>query len=132
MALAYKGPHQPPKPVDSGKLTHTNAPSRELEDTERGRVFQSASGARSAMERHTDPHEHEKKVFADEVASFLSDRHTEFDRLVLVSAPKMLGYLRKSLGAEVRSKISDEVSKDLTNEPVDQLPRLLSDVVYFE
>lgn len=118
----FQGLQNAYKPVDGGHLTHTNKPTRDLVTTKRGRVFQSADGSRSAMEHRTDPHEHEKNVFAREVAAYLEDQQHRYDRLVLAAAPAMLGELRRCLDNQVRKKVCAELDKDLTNlSPADLL-----------
>jgi protein required for attachment to host cells len=59
--------------------------------------------------------QHELTLFAKEVARRIeTDRaHNEFDRLVLVAGPKMLGLLRQSLSTPTQSMLAGEISKDL-------------------
>lgn len=133
--LAYQGPRNPLKPVE--EFTHINEPSRELVTNKRGRVFQSADNtrfnmtdtARSAMENPTDPHEHEKQVFAREIAEFLEENRKAFDRLILAAAPKVLGDLRTLLTEEIRAGISAELDKDLTKIADEDLPEHLQEVL---
>lgn len=118
--LAYDKPRRPLRVINSD-LSHINAASQDLVTTKQGRVFHSADGSRSAMERPTDPHEHEKRKFATELSEYLSNKEERFNRLILVSAPKMLGYLRESMPPQIKRKIIEEVSKDLTNISHEQL-----------
>jgi protein required for attachment to host cells len=50
----------------------------------------------------------------------------EFDELVVVAPPKMLGDLRAALHPEVTQCIVAEVAKDLTGHPIPDLVRVLS------
>lgn len=62
--------------------------------------------------------QHELTLFAKEVAKRIdADRiKNEFDKLVLVAGPKMLGLLRQSLPTPSQSLLAAEVSKDLTHQ----------------
>jgi protein required for attachment to host cells len=59
--------------------------------------------------------QHELTLFAKEVARKIeTDRsRNEFDRLVLVAGPKMLGLLRQSLSNPTQSMLAGEISKDI-------------------
>ncbi|WP_161965601.1 host attachment protein [Steroidobacter cummioxidans] len=59
--------------------------------------------------------QHELTLFAKEVARKIeTDRaRNEFDRLVLVAGPKMLGLLRQSLSSPTHSMLAGEISKDI-------------------
>ncbi len=119
--LAYNDPDNRLELVKGGDLCHINKPTRELVSTKRGRVFNSADGSRSAMERPTDPHMLEKKRFAQRVADFLSNRSARYKRLIVVAAPKTLGDLRQSFPDSVKAKVSDEFDKDLTSVPLNDV-----------
>jgi protein required for attachment to host cells len=58
---------------------------------------------------------HELTLFAKEVARKIeTDRaRNEFDRLVLVAGPKMLGLLRQSLSNPTQSMLAGSISKDI-------------------
>jgi protein required for attachment to host cells len=58
---------------------------------------------------------HELTLFAKEVARKIeTDRaRNEFDRLVLMAGPKMLGLLRQSLSSPTQSMLAGEISKDI-------------------
>jgi protein required for attachment to host cells len=127
--FTYCGPNKPPELVNDGEFTHINVPSREIAQEKRGRVFHSADGSRSAMERPSDPHEYEKVRFAAELANILASRQGAFDRLILVAAPKMLGHLRQHLPDVVTKKVVGELNKDLTNVNSRELLLHLRDLV---
>jgi protein required for attachment to host cells len=59
--------------------------------------------------------QHELTLFAKEVARKIeTDRaRNEFDRLVLMAGPKMLGLLRQSLSNPTQSMLAGEISKDI-------------------
>ena len=69
--------------------------------------------------------------FAEQLADQLHQyvEAKDFDRLVLVAPPTMLGYLRKSLGSDVTAKLIAEVDKDLTKVPNEDLATHLQAVI---
>lgn len=77
--------------------------------------------------------QHELTLFAKEVARRIdADRaRNEFDQLVLVAAPKMLGLLRQSLPTPSQSLLAGEVSKDIVNQGQDAILRVLSQDAFF-
>ena len=91
-----------------------------------GRVGQSANPGKSAYD-DTDWHELAKERFAAELAEDLYKRaHAgEFDRLVLVASPQILGQLREELHQEVTDRIVAEVDKTLTNHPVHEIEKIV-------
>ena len=70
-------------------------------------------------------------IFADRIAQYLDDalRGNEYDRLVLVAAPAMLGLLRQKIPAAVQKAVLAELDKDLTHITLDHLPAHLGDVM---
>jgi protein required for attachment to host cells len=118
--------------VSGGELNHVNKPTRDLVTGKRGRVFQSAGSGRSAMEPPSDPREHEKVVFATEIANELERREKEYDQLVLVAAPKTLGELRNKISKTIKDKVAEEIDKDLTNESPSQMEDHLRELIDFK
>lgn len=127
---AFQGPVHPLKKLKT--LEHINEPARELVSSERGRMYDKGPGGRSAMAPATDPHEHEKQVFAREIATYLEAEVAHYDRLILAAAPKMLGDIRQHLPDKVKNKIRDELDKDLTNIREQDLPEHLQPVLNIE
>lgn len=74
--------------------------------------------------------QHELTLFAKEVARRIeTDRaRNQFDRLVLVAGPKMLGLLRQSLSTPTQSMLAGEISKDILR----QGPEVIMKVVPIE
>ena len=68
------------------------------------------------MEPRTDAHTEEEVRLAREIAGALADGHRtgQFGKLVIIAAPRLLGYLRDSLAAPVRQSVTNEIDKDLT------------------
>jgi protein required for attachment to host cells len=97
----------------------------ELKTDEAGRSHSPGAG-RSAYEE-TDFHELEKDRFAAESAEMLKRwaLRKDFDTLVIVAPPKVLGEMRRHYHKEVEKRLVAEIPKDLTNMPVDQIEKLL-------
>lgn len=125
----YCGYQAPLELVENGTLEGVNAPSHDLVTTQRGRILNSANGQRSALERPSDPHQFQKHQFASEVADFLHQHNSEFDQLVLVASPKMLGDLRNTMPQSDKDKVTAELGKDFTNTPLAKLPKKLSQII---
>lgn len=102
-----------------------NPPTREQGTDAPGRSFASG-GRRSAMEE-TDFHQIEEDRFAAEAAMLLRDRALDgdFKALVVVAPPRTLGELRKHYHKEVASRIVQELHKDLTGFPVEEIEAAL-------
>jgi protein required for attachment to host cells len=86
----------------------------------------------SGAGHHTfQPQHREDTQLAEEIAAKLEIalRQNRFDRLILCAAPEMLGNLRSSLGPMVGKTIHSELSKDLVNTPVADLPGHLGDLL---
>ena len=88
------------------------------------------SGAhhRSGYEQ-TDWHQLEETRFAVDAAEMLKKRAlaNEFERLLIVAPPSTLGDLRKHYHKEVEARLIGEIAKDLTNHPVDQIEKIISE-----
>lgn len=107
-------------------VEHVNPPSREQGTDRPGRLSDAGTVHRSAVSE-TDWHRAEKGRFAREIAETLYGfAHSgQFDCLILVAPPAVLGDLRKELHAQVTSRIIAEVPKDLTKHPIDQIETLV-------
>ena len=83
------------------------------------------------MQPPTDPHRHEERAFAHEVAAVLAAACARgaFHNLIVVAPPKALGDLRAEFSDTVRKRIIAEVPKDLTKVTVRDLPAYLREVL---
>lgn len=110
------------------KHEQDNPPDRDQSANERGRMLDGADkgGPRSAFE-DTDWHQLAKERFADDLADILYKKahNGEFDRLVLVAAPSVLGDLRGKLHQEVSNRVIGEIPKTLTNHSVDDIEAMV-------
>jgi protein required for attachment to host cells len=104
-----------------------NPPNREQGTDRPGRVMQSASSKRSAVEQ-TNWHEIAEDKFAATVASRLAAAANQkrFEQLILVAPPATLAALRKQLDGKMQARVSAEIGKDLTNHPLPEITRLLA------
>ncbi len=82
--------------------------------------------SRGSLEE-TDFHQLEEDRFAAEAADLLKRRAlaNEFEKLIIVAAPKTLGELRKHYHKEVEQRLAGEVSKDLTGHPIPDIEKAL-------
>ncbi|MGI9403845.1 MAG: host attachment protein [Hyphomicrobium sp.] len=129
--FANLGPGKGITPVEGGVLKTDHAPSRELASDRPGRTFESADVMRHAIDPAQDPHRELKRAFAVRLAALLDERlaRNAFDRLVLVAPPVTLGDLRAALSKPVKERVSAELDNDLTNTPVDELPKHLAAIL---
>ena len=113
-------------------LTTESRPSREVGTEAPGRAHDRQGPARHTMAPRVDWHEFEKAAFAGEVAALLNAaaRSKSFDRLVLVAPPKTLGALRGALDKQTAALVTGELGKDLTNHPLSELPRHLTEALW--
>lgn len=81
-----------------------------------GRSFESKSPTRHAYQAHTDWHEYNKKLFAKEFCLILekANENDDFDPLIIICLPKMLGDIRTYLSKQILPKISAEIPKDIS------------------
>jgi protein required for attachment to host cells len=109
------------------EMGHDDPRTRELGTDRPGRKHGSDGHSRSAIEE-TDRHQQAETRFAVDVAATLYDmEHAhQFEELVVVAPPRMLGDLRAALHPEVEARVIAEVPKDLVSKPVPELAKLLT------
>ncbi len=107
-----------PKDIDQS----ANRPGRMQE----GRPGGDSSGPRSAFQ-DTDWHQLAKDRFADDLAALLFRQvhRGEFDAIVIVAAPGVLGELRKEMHKEVLARVVAEIPKTLTNHSLQDIEKLV-------
>jgi protein required for attachment to host cells len=108
------------------EISEPNEPTREQGTDRPGRLNDGPGVHRSAVQE-TDWHRVEKERFAKEIADRLYKmaHRDDFDRLIIVAPPVVLGEMRKEFHKEVSQRIVGEVSKTLTNHPIDEIERIL-------
>ncbi|OSP53419.1 host attachment family protein [Pseudoruegeria sp. SK021] len=107
-----------------------NPPTRD-QGTHRPGSVQAIGGPGVSAMDDTDWHELAKERFAIELADLLYKRaHAgRFNQLVIVAAPQILGVLRASTHATVAEKLVIEIPKHLTNQPLDEIEKLVASAV---
>jgi protein required for attachment to host cells len=108
------------------ELTEENPPTREQGADRPGRFHDGASPHRSAVD-DTDWHRIAKERFADEIADRLykAAHRGDYDRIVLIAPPLVLGELRKKIHKEVGDRVVAEFAKTLTNHSVPDIEKSL-------
>ncbi|WP_420392814.1 host attachment protein [Acuticoccus sp.] len=109
------------------EMGQDNPPTREQGTDSPGKL-QDGVGAHSSAVAETDWHRLEKERFAKEIAERLykAAHRGEYDNLIIAAPPMVLGELRKALHKEVEQRIVFDVAKELTNHPVDEIERILT------
>lgn len=108
------------------EMKEENPPTREQGSDRPGRFNDGPSVHRSAVS-DTDWHRAQKEKFADDIADRLYRlaHRGDFDKLVIVAPPVVLGEMRRKLHKEVSDRVVGEVPKTLTNHPVYEIEKLL-------
>jgi protein required for attachment to host cells len=109
------------------ELRQDNPPTREQGTDRPGRKYGIDGVSRSAVDE-TDWHDRAEERFAVEIADTLYEMEhaQQFDELVVVAPPKMLGDLRAAFHPEVAQCVVAEVAKDLTTHPIPELAKVLT------
>jgi len=109
------------------EMTEENPPTHEQGTDRPGRLSDGPTAHRSAV-ADTDWHKVAKERFADEIAARLyrMAHRGDFERIVLVAPPVVLGELRKKLHKEVGEKIAAEVPKELTGHTTWDIEKIVS------
>lgn len=116
----------------SGMAWEAESPERyEAGRNATGMVFQSVGGARHMSEPHLDARSETAQHFAANVASDLNAalQAKQFERLVLVAPPRMLGELRKHLDGAVQKIVLAELPKDFTQYEGSRLLRQVTEAL---
>ena len=109
------------------QVSEENPPTRVQGADRPGRFNDGPSVHKSAVEE-TDWHRVEKERFAKDIAARLykSAHRGEFDRLVIVAPPLVMGEMRKELHQEVEERLIGEVAKTLTNHTIEEIEKILT------
>lgn len=96
----------------------TAAKGIDINTDRQGRSFESSGPMRHAMDVSEDIKDHERRVFAKEIAEFLSKAIAEnkLSSLILVASPNLLGALRKAMPQSTHKYIKHELGKDLMSQ----------------
>lgn len=126
LILRNEGDRQYPNLEVVREMEQENPPTREQGSDRPGRMPDGPGVHRSAVD-DTDWHRMAKERFAEEMAGRLYKmaHRGDFEKLILVAPPLVLGALRKQLHKEVESRVTGEVPKTLTNHPVYEIEKIL-------
>jgi len=104
------------------------ARSRDLVSDAPGRAFDSQGLGRHAMEPKTGVKEEQRRKFVKEMVEQLQTGRVrgDFNQLVLMAAPAVLGVIRKTLNPELERAVIKEVPKDLIGQGVDNIQSQLA------
>jgi len=124
--LRNKGDAEYPNLEVVREMRDENPPTREQGTDEPGRYTNGQSPQKSAFSE-TDWQRYGKERFAEEIAERLYKlaHRGEFEKIVLVAPPVVLGAMRKALHKEVDARVACEVPKTLTNHTVWDIEQLL-------
>lgn len=129
--------YRPSAPLgDCGSISNPSAglKDRDLETDRAGRRYGGTSGVMRAGSAHGHHHgvagersteRHELTLFAKDVARRIEAGRVnhEFEKLVLIAPPRMMGLLRQSLSSSAEATLVSEISKDLIHQGPDAIRR---------
>lgn len=74
---------------------------------------------------HTDPKELEGRDSAKNILQHIEEALEEgkYKEVILASSPKILGYLRQSMKASIKDKITKEIDKDLVHSDIEAIEK---------
>lgn len=111
-------------------LSHAEgaAHTRDLTSDAPGRVHDRMGSARHSMEPDTGVKEEERRRFVKEMVDWLKAAHLkgEFDQLVLLAAPAVLGVIRKAVAGDLAKAVIKEISKDVIGQDIDKIQAQLT------
>lgn len=70
---------------------------------------------------HSDWYHFKKEMFAVKIAAILGSISKNYDKIILIAAPVVLGSLRQHLSPNILAKIVHEINKDLTKTPLKEV-----------
>ena len=99
------------------------ARARDLVSDAPGRAYDSHGSGRHAMEPNTGVKEEQRRRFVKEMVERLQTARVkgDFDQLVLLAAPGVLGVIRKTLNPELEKTVIKEIPKDLIGQDVEKI-----------
>ena len=99
------------------------AHARDLTSDAPGRVHDRMGSARHSMEPDTGVKEEGRRRFVKEMVGRLESAHFhgDFNRLVLLAAPAMLGVIRKTLTSKLTKAVIKEIPKDVIGQDLDKI-----------
>jgi len=106
-------------------LTHEEgaARARDLTSDAPGRVHDRMGSARHSMEPDTGVKEEGRRRFVKKMVELLESAHFrgDYDRLVLLAAPAVLGVIRKTISKKFTNVVVKEIPKDVIGQDLDKI-----------
>ena len=110
-------------------LTHEEgaAHARDLTSDAPGRVHDRMGSARHSMEPDTGVKEENRRRFVKKMVERLESAHFrgDYDRLVLLVAPAVLGVIRKTISGKLTKAVVKEIPKDVIGQDLDKIQEQL-------
>ncbi len=96
---------------------------RDLLSDAPGRAFDHFGSARHSMEPHTGVKQEQRRRFVKKMVERLEEAHLKgnFDQLILLAAPAVLGVIRKTLPADLVKAVIKEIPKDVIGQGIDKI-----------
>ena len=103
------------------------AHARDLTSDSPGRVHDRMGTTRHSMEPDTGVKEEGRRRFVKEMVGRLESAHFhgDFDRLVLLAAPAMLGVIRKTLSSKLIKAVIKEIPKGVIGQDLEKIHKQL-------
>ena len=124
-ARFYSANRIPGSLVLKGTMTHAEgaAHARELTSDAPGRSYNRIGPARHSVDPETGVKDEERRKFVKEIVGRLQTAHLrgEFERLVLLAAPAVLGVIRKTLSGDLVKTVIKEIPKDVVRQGPDKV-----------
>ncbi|MGA9574629.1 MAG: host attachment protein [Lysobacterales bacterium] len=104
------------------------AHTRDLVSDAPGRAFDSFGSGRHSMEPNVGVKQEQRRRFVKEMVERLEAAHFkgDFDQLVVLAAPAVLGVIRKTLTADLLKSVIKEIPKDVIGQSVDKIQSQLN------
>jgi protein required for attachment to host cells len=109
------------------RVLHEDNPSAQEQVTDRPGRFNDGPGVHRGAVEETDWHRLSKERFAEEITQRLYKlaHKGDFDNIVLVAPPLVLGEMRKKLHKMVGDRVIAEIPKTLTNHALPEIESIL-------
>lgn len=129
--LLNDGPGRGVRQLPNCEFTAPNQSDGEIDADRPGRTFDSAGSGRHAFEPHSSPKRDAKHDFARQIIARLVREYNDgnFDRLIVVASPQMLGDLRSLFPNGLKASVIGELAKDLTHLSTDKIGLHLTDLL---
>ena len=124
-ARIYSSKRLPGNLILLDTLTHEEGAfqTRDLISDAPGRAFDSMGSGRHSMEPDTGVKEESRRRFVKKMVARLESAHFrgDYDRLVLLAAPAVLGVIRKTISKKFTNVVVKEIPKDVIGQDLDKI-----------